>query len=75
MKGESSYATIKKNRYSRYFKAFFFLRCYLPLKRSKIINVYAIASRNETRAREASQQWDIPVYYDSYEAILTDKKI
>ncbi len=53
----------------------FFLRCYLPLKRSKIINIYAIASRNETRAREASQQWDIPVYYDSYEAILTDKNI
>lgn len=53
----------------------FFKRCYLALKNSKEINVYAIASRNGDKSREAAKKWGIPVHYDSYESLLADETI
>lgn len=53
----------------------FFLRCYQPLKDSDIIEITAIASRNEERAKEAANKWDIPTYYSSYEKLLQDENI
>lgn len=53
----------------------FFKRCFTPLKHSKMIHVYAIASRNEVRAKQASAKWNIPKYYDSYEALIADKNL
>lgn len=53
----------------------FFLRCCLPLQQSDEIEVYAIASRSEEKAKKASQEWGIPVFYDSYDQLLEDKNI
>ncbi|WP_105617520.1 Gfo/Idh/MocA family protein [Vallitalea okinawensis] len=53
----------------------FFLRCCLPLQHSNQIEVYAIASRNKEKAKKASKEWNIPVFYDSYDQLLQDKKI
>ena len=35
----------------------------------------AVASRQKERARAFAQQWDIPTYYGSYDALLDDEAI
>ncbi|GKX28046.1 deoxyfructose oxidoreductase [Vallitalea longa] len=53
----------------------FFLRCYQPLKDSNSIEITAIASRSEQKAKEAATKWNIDTYYNSYEKLLQDDNI
>lgn len=53
----------------------FFLRCCLPLQKSNKVQVYAIASRSEDKVKSASEQWNIPVHYNSYEQLLKDENV
>jgi predicted dehydrogenase len=47
----------------------------LPLQKSKIVEVFAIASRIKEKARQTAERFNIPVYYGSYDALLKDKNI
>lgn len=53
----------------------FALRIQKPLNQSKILQVEGIASRNEEKARKAAEEWCIPRYYGSYQALLDDPEI
>jgi len=53
----------------------FILRVLNPLHKSKKVQVYAIASRNMQKAKDAAEKWGIPVYYGSYEELLADEKV
>ena len=53
-----------------------FIRCVvLPMQKSEMIELYGIASRNPEKAKEASEKYGIPRYYQSYEDLLSDKSI
>lgn len=53
----------------------FVLRVLDPLLKSKKVQVYAIASRNVQKAKDAAEKWGFPVYYGSYEELLADEKV
>jgi len=55
--------------------AHFILRVLSPVKKSDLVEIYAIASRSGDKAREASEKYKIPVYYPSYEEMLNDTSI
>ena len=46
-----------------------------PARASPKIDLLAVASRDEQRAEEYAQRWEIPRAYGSYEALLTDEEI
>jgi predicted dehydrogenase len=46
-----------------------------PARASPKIDLVAVASRDEQRAEEYAQRWEIPRAYGSYEALLTDEEI
>lgn len=50
-------------------------RVSLPVAKSPLVEMHAIASRSKDRARKAAQQLNIPVWYGSYEELLQDKEI
>jgi predicted dehydrogenase len=45
------------------------------MKKSSLLEIRAIASRDEQRARRVADALDIPVAYGSYEALIADAKI
>lgn len=53
----------------------FALRIQKPLSQSDILQVEGIASRKEEKARKAAEEWGIPRYYGSYQALLDDPDI
>lgn len=53
----------------------FISRILLPLKQSDKIEVYAVASRDEEKAKKTANKWGIKKYYGSYEDLLNDKDI
>lgn len=53
----------------------FIKRVLLPLRKSPLINLYGIASRNPDKAEMAAKKFGIPRYYGSYEELLADKEI
>jgi xylose dehydrogenase (NAD/NADP) len=46
-----------------------------PAQASEAIDLIAVASRDEARAREYAQQWGIERAYGSYEALLADPEV
>jgi xylose dehydrogenase (NAD/NADP) len=46
-----------------------------PIKARKHCQLSAVASRSPDKAKEYSEAWGIPHYYDSYEALLADPTI
>ncbi len=53
-----------------------FIRCVvLPMQKSEMIELVGIASRNPEKAKETSEKYGIPNYYQSYEDLLSDKSI
>jgi predicted dehydrogenase len=46
-----------------------------PAQESNVVELVALASRDETRAREHAQRWGIERAYGSYEALLDDPEI
>ena len=46
-----------------------------PAQASPLIDLLAVASRDEARAREYAQEWKIERAYGSYEALLADSEI
>ncbi len=55
--------------------AHFISRVLPPVKKSSLVEIYAIASRSPEKARRASAKYGIPVYYASYEELLGDDSI
>jgi predicted dehydrogenase len=53
----------------------FINRILLPLKNSKIIELYGIASRDKEKSKSFADKWNIPKSYDSYKALLDAKEI
>ncbi len=53
----------------------FIKRVLFPLKKSTLIEIYAISSRSKDKAKEASEKYDIPKYYSTYEELIKDKSI
>ena len=53
----------------------FIRRILLPLQKSSIVDLYAIASRSKDKVKETAEKFDIPISYNSYEEILKDKLI
>lgn len=53
----------------------FIRRVLFPLKKSQLIEVYAISSRSKSKAKEAAEKYNIPQYYSSYEELLNNKSI
>ena len=53
----------------------FLSRIYLPLKKSTLIDLCAIASRDEDRAKKLAGELDIPRGYGSYNALLNDPDV
>lgn len=39
------------------------------------INLYAVASRDITRAKEFCEKWNFEKYYGSYEELISDPKV
>ena len=53
-----------------------FIRSVLfPMQKSLITELYGIASRNPEKAKQASEKFGIPKYYQSYEDLLSDRSI
>lgn len=50
-------------------------RVILPLQKSTVIEVYAIASRSREKAESFAKKYEIPHWYSSYEELLKDKSI
>jgi predicted dehydrogenase len=50
-------------------------RIAIPLRYSEFVEPYAVASRDEQKAKNYAEKWGFPVSYGSYEALLADKKI
>ena len=46
-----------------------------PAHASKKVDLVAVASRDQARAKEFASQWEIPRPYGSYEALLADEEI
>lgn len=53
----------------------YFKRVAVPLRESLLVEPYAIASRDAARAAASASEWDFPVSYGSYEALLADPKV
>lgn len=53
----------------------FIQRVVNPIQKSDKVEVYAIASRDVNKAHDAAKKWGIPVYYGSYEELLSDKNV
>ena len=53
----------------------FIKRTMLPLKKSQKTTLYAIASRNEEKARTIAEKYDIAKWYASYEDLLRDPEV
>ncbi|MFP4331344.1 MAG: Gfo/Idh/MocA family protein [Alkalispirochaetaceae bacterium] len=53
----------------------FLQRVVVPLSHSERVEVAAIASRDEEKARKAASAWNIPKAYGSYEQLLEDPEI
>ena len=51
------------------------LRVLNRLLKSNKVQVYAIASRDIKKAKDAAEKWGIPVYYGSYEELLADEEV
>ena len=51
------------------------LRVATPLKSSLLIEPYAVASRDKTKAIKYAENWGFPVSYSSYEELLADPKV
>jgi len=51
------------------------LRVLNPLHKSEKVQLYAIASRDIKKAKDAAEKWGFPVYYGSYEELLADEKV
>ncbi len=55
--------------------AHFIKRVVLPLKNSPVVELVAIASRNEVRARKAAEDFGFKKFYGNYDALLNDDEI
>ncbi|MGK7393036.1 MAG: Gfo/Idh/MocA family protein [Candidatus Cyclobacteriaceae bacterium M3_2C_046] len=55
--------------------AHYIKRVHTPLQDSQKIEVYAIASRNEEKAKNAAIKFNIPKHYGSYQELLDDETI
>ena len=53
----------------------FITRVLLPMQKSDIVDLHAVASRSEDKAREAASRYGIPKYYGSYDALLADESV
>ena len=53
----------------------FIKRILLPLQKSSLIELYAIASRSKNKAKEAAEKFNISLSYNSYEELLKDKLV
>ena len=53
----------------------FIQRVFLPLQKSPLIEVAAVASRDLAKAREAAGRFGIPAAYGSYEELLADRSL
>ncbi|MCG8571349.1 MAG: Gfo/Idh/MocA family oxidoreductase [Spirochaetes bacterium] len=53
----------------------FIKRILHPLQQSSLIELQALASRSEEKAKNIAGKWGIPGYYSSYEELLKDKSI
>jgi predicted dehydrogenase len=53
----------------------FLKRVLLPLQKSELVELYALASRSAEKAREAALRVGIPVWYGSYQELLADKEV
>jgi predicted dehydrogenase len=51
------------------------LRVATPLKASRLVKPYGIASRDGAKAKQYAEKWGFSAAYDSYEAMLSDPKI
>ncbi|MBT4482349.1 MAG: Gfo/Idh/MocA family oxidoreductase [Candidatus Latescibacteria bacterium] len=47
----------------------------LPMQKSELMELYAVASRNPEKAKQISRQYGIPRSFSSYEELLADKSI
>ena len=53
----------------------FVKRVLLPLQKSSLVKLYALASRSGEKAEAAALRYDIPVSYGSYEELLADPQV
>jgi predicted dehydrogenase len=53
----------------------FIQRVLLPLQKSPLIDVAAVASRDAAKAREAGERFGIPAAYGSYEELVADRSL
>ncbi len=53
----------------------FISRVLPPVKKSKLVELYAVASRSSEKAEEASKKYGIPRWFSSYEELLGDPSI
>ncbi len=53
----------------------FIKRVVIPLRNSGLINLRAIASRDEKRAKEAAKKYGFEKFYGSYDSLLNDKEV
>ncbi|MDR2739062.1 MAG: Gfo/Idh/MocA family oxidoreductase [Treponema sp.] len=51
------------------------LRVATPLRSSLLVEPYAIASRNQEKAKTYAEKWDFSKAYGSYEELLADSKV
>lgn len=54
---------------------FYRKRIAIPVPRSPLVNIVAIASRSDDKARAAAQEYTIDRAYGSYEALLADEEV
>lgn len=54
---------------------FFQKRIALPVPKSPLVDIMAIASRSEGKASAAARRYQIPHAYDSYEALLASEQV
>jgi predicted dehydrogenase len=53
----------------------FLKRCRIPLQNSDLIEIYAIASRDELKAKSIAEKYNIPKYFGDYDALLNDAAV
>ncbi|MDF9797285.1 putative dehydrogenase [Catalinimonas alkaloidigena] len=54
---------------------FFQKRIAIPIAKSPLVDIAAIASRSEEKAKNAAREYGIPKAYGSYEALLSDDNV
>lgn len=54
---------------------FFQKKIAIPVAKSPLLDIAAIASRSGEKAKKAAKEYDIPKAYGSYEALLSDESI